>query len=65
MYMVFVIQGGEISEHSFICPSSRVCKQLWKSCVEHHSFFRLTESKLVEEINRSNLFKLGSKYRYR
>uniref|UniRef100_A0A915E1P5 FERM domain-containing protein n=1 Tax=Ditylenchus dipsaci TaxID=166011 RepID=A0A915E1P5_9BILA len=54
--------GEEVdTELSFnaICPQN--CKILWKSCIEHHTFFRLIAPPIVP--NKS-LFNLGSKFRY-
>jgi band 4.1-like protein 1/2/3 len=40
----------------------RAAKKLWKSCVEHHTFFRLMSP---EPANKAGIFpRLGSKYRY-
>lgn len=41
--------------------SYRSCKNLWKSCVEHHTFFRLH---VPRPPSRRLLFSLGSKFRY-
>ncbi|XP_054932214.2 tyrosine-protein phosphatase non-receptor type 4 isoform X4 [Dermacentor andersoni] len=41
--------------------SYRSCKNLWKSCVEHHTFFRLN---LPRPTTKRFLFSLGSKFRY-
>ncbi|XP_023229327.1 tyrosine-protein phosphatase non-receptor type 4 isoform X1 [Centruroides vittatus] len=41
--------------------SYRSCKNLWKSCVEHHTFFRLH---IPRPPTRRLLFSLGSKFRY-
>ncbi|XP_035687949.1 tyrosine-protein phosphatase non-receptor type 4-like isoform X16 [Branchiostoma floridae] len=49
----------------FNLANYRACKNLWKSCVEHHTFFRLDTPKLPSRRNMLTLFKLGSKYRYR
>ncbi|KAG9331014.1 hypothetical protein JZ751_020437 [Albula glossodonta] len=37
---------GESKDHTvaFIMPSYRACKNLWKSCVEHHTFFQVKRS---------------------
>uniref|UniRef100_A0A8C1ZHN1 Protein 4.1 n=1 Tax=Cyprinus carpio TaxID=7962 RepID=A0A8C1ZHN1_CYPCA len=43
---------------SFSLASYRACKQLWKCCVEHHSFFRLQDTKT------KRLLTLGSRFRY-
>ncbi|CAH1238467.1 PTPN4 [Branchiostoma lanceolatum] len=48
----------------FNLANYRACKNLWKSCVEHHTFFRLDTPKLPSRRNMLTLFKLGSKYRY-
>ncbi|XP_041483014.1 FERM, ARHGEF and pleckstrin domain-containing protein 1-like isoform X1 [Lytechinus variegatus] len=38
------------------------CKQFWKSCVEHHAFFRLTQIKYPR--SRRRLLSRGSTFRY-
>ncbi|XP_061186058.1 tyrosine-protein phosphatase non-receptor type 4-like isoform X3 [Saccostrea echinata] len=40
--------------------SYRSCKNLWKSCVEHHTFFRL----YVPNPPSKKIFSMGSKFRY-
>ena len=45
----------------FNLASYRSCKNLWKSAVEHHSFFRLHSPKVAP---RRFLLNLGSKFRY-
>ncbi|CAC5387592.1 PTPN4 [Mytilus coruscus] len=45
----------------FNMNSYRSCKNLWKSCVEHHTFFRL----YVPNPPSKKVFSLGSKFRYR
>ncbi|VDI68836.1 tyrosine-protein phosphatase non-receptor type 4 [Mytilus galloprovincialis] len=44
----------------FNMNSYRSCKNLWKSCVEHHTFFRL----YVPNPPSKKVFSLGSKFRY-
>ncbi|XP_070565918.1 tyrosine-protein phosphatase non-receptor type 4-like isoform X4 [Ptychodera flava] len=55
---------SDTREHviGFNMGSYRSCKNLWKSCVEHHTFFRLTEPKPSNK--RKMLFQLGSKFRF-
>jgi tyrosine-protein phosphatase non-receptor type 4 len=45
----------------FNLASYRSCKNLWKSAVEHHSFFRLHSPKVPP---KRFLLNLGSKFRY-
>lgn len=45
----------------FNMVSYRSCKNLWKSCVEHHTFFRL----YVPNPPSKKIFSMGSKFRYR
>ncbi|KAH9513354.1 Tyrosine-protein phosphatase non-receptor type 4 [Bulinus truncatus] len=45
----------------FNMVSYRSCKNLWKSCVEHHTFFRLHHPNPPAK----KLFTMGSKFRYR
>ena len=47
----------------FKLPNRRAAKKLWETCVEHHTFFRLTAP---EPTNlKSTLFpRFGSKFRY-
>ncbi|XP_063143610.1 protein 4.1 isoform X5 [Rattus norvegicus] len=59
------IRPGE-QEHyestiGFKLPSYRAAKKLWKVCVEHHTFFRLTST---DTLPKSKFLALGSKFRY-
>uniref|UniRef100_A0A8C5LWC8 Protein 4.1 n=1 Tax=Leptobrachium leishanense TaxID=445787 RepID=A0A8C5LWC8_9ANUR len=45
----------------FKLPSYRAAKNLWKVCVEHHTFFRLSST---EAIPKHRFLSLGSKFRY-
>lgn len=42
----------------------RVCKNLWKACVEHHTFFRLETPIPPQKNFFAHYFTLGSKFRY-
>ncbi|KAK3543610.1 hypothetical protein QTP70_025020 [Hemibagrus guttatus] len=42
----------------------RSCKNLWKTCVEHHTFFRLDQPVPPQKNFFSHYFSLGSKFRY-
>uniref|UniRef100_A0A672NVP0 protein-tyrosine-phosphatase n=1 Tax=Sinocyclocheilus grahami TaxID=75366 RepID=A0A672NVP0_SINGR len=42
----------------------RACKNLWKACVEHHTFFRLERPVPPERNLFLHYFTLGSKFRY-
>ncbi|GMS87362.1 hypothetical protein PENTCL1PPCAC_9537, partial [Pristionchus entomophagus] len=46
---------------TFHCFSSPACKALWKSCVEHHTFFRLIAPPVKPP---KGIFNLGSRFRY-
>ncbi|KAI1703464.1 FERM central domain-containing protein [Ditylenchus destructor] len=49
------------TELSFNALSPQNCKMLWKSCIEHHTFFRLIAPPALPN---KKLFHLGSKFRY-
>ncbi|XP_027622524.1 protein 4.1 [Tupaia chinensis] len=59
------IRPGEQEQYEstigFKLPSYRAAKKLWKVCVEHHTFFRLTST---DTIPKSRFLALGSKFRY-
>lgn len=42
----------------------RACKNLWKACVEHHTFFRLDRPVPLQKNFFAHYFSLGSKFRY-
>ncbi|KAI4904966.1 hypothetical protein NFI96_018647 [Prochilodus magdalenae] len=42
----------------------RACKNLWKTCVEHHTFFRLDQPVPPQKNFFAHYFSLGSKFRY-
>ncbi|KAL6472360.1 hypothetical protein MHYP_G00185480 [Metynnis hypsauchen] len=61
------VLGKDGSETSFFfeAPSKTACKNLWKCCVEHHTFFRMPENDsnaLTRKL--SKLGSLGSRHRY-
>ncbi|XP_078728798.1 protein 4.1-like isoform X3 [Lampetra fluviatilis] len=45
----------------FKLPSHRAAKRLWKTCVEHHTFFRMA---VPEPTRRARFMSLGSRFRY-
>lgn len=60
------IRPGEFEQYEatigFKLLNHRAAKKLWKSCVEHHTFFRLMTP---EPATKTSLFpRFGSKYRY-
>ncbi|KAI4468180.1 4.1 g protein [Holotrichia oblita] len=60
------IRPGEFEQFEstigFKLANHRAAKKLWKTCVEHHTFFRLMSP---EANQKSSLFpRLGSKFRY-
>ncbi|RXN29016.1 tyrosine- phosphatase non-receptor type 4-like protein [Labeo rohita] len=42
----------------------RACKNLWKACVEHHTFFRLDRPVPPQKNFFAHYFNLGSRFRY-
>ncbi|XP_029112602.1 tyrosine-protein phosphatase non-receptor type 4-like isoform X1 [Scleropages formosus] len=48
----------------FNMASYRTCKNLWKACVEHHTFFRLDQPMPPQKNFFAHYFTLGSKFRY-
>lgn len=60
------IRPGEFEQYEstigFKLENHRAAKKLWKSCVEHHTFFRLMTP---EPAPKTGIFpRFGSKYRY-
>ncbi|XP_064825639.1 tyrosine-protein phosphatase non-receptor type 4-like isoform X2 [Oncorhynchus masou masou] len=49
---------------AFNMVNYRACKNLWKDCVEHHTFFRLDRPLPPQKNFFAHVFQLGSKYRY-
>uniref|UniRef100_A0A673IHG9 Erythrocyte membrane protein band 4.1-like 4A n=1 Tax=Sinocyclocheilus rhinocerous TaxID=307959 RepID=A0A673IHG9_9TELE len=59
--------GRDCNETSFFfdTPSKTACKNLWKCCVEHHTFFRMPENESNSLTRKLSKFSsLGSKHRY-
>uniref|UniRef100_A0A671LYD1 Band 4.1-like protein 4 n=1 Tax=Sinocyclocheilus anshuiensis TaxID=1608454 RepID=A0A671LYD1_9TELE len=59
--------GRDCNETSFFfdAPSKTACKNLWKCCVEHHTFFRMPENESNSLTRKLSKFSsLGSKHRY-
>ncbi|KAI5094584.1 band 4.1-like protein 2, partial [Silurus meridionalis] len=59
------IRPGEAEQFEstvgFKLPNYRAAKRVWKVCVEHHTFFRLSDPELP---TKSKFLTLGSKFRY-
>ncbi|XP_060604244.1 band 4.1-like protein 3 [Ruditapes philippinarum] len=60
------IRPGEFEPHertiSFRCDSHKLAKRLWKTCVEHHAFFRL---KTADAPSNDTLFpRFNTRFRY-
>ncbi|KAH8040265.1 hypothetical protein HPB51_009813 [Rhipicephalus microplus] len=51
------------STYGFELATKQACKHLWKCCVDHHSFFRLTQT--TENAIASKCFGWGGKFRVR
>ncbi|CAG7818039.1 unnamed protein product, partial [Allacma fusca] len=65
----FIQLRRELSEEydtllMFDCWSYRSCKKLWKSCVEHHAFFRLSAPPPPNRRPALLFLALGSRFRY-
>ncbi|XP_059395048.1 band 4.1-like protein 4 isoform X1 [Carassius carassius] len=61
------VMGRDCNETSFFfdAPSKTACKNLWKCCVEHHTFFRMPENESNPLTRKLSKFSsLGSKHRY-
>ncbi|VDM52984.1 unnamed protein product, partial [Angiostrongylus costaricensis] len=58
--------NGQVQLHTFVfnLASHKACKHLWKCAIEHHTFFRLKTRSCVKH-SRSQLFRLGSTFKYR
>ncbi|XP_037378089.1 FERM, ARHGEF and pleckstrin domain-containing protein 2 [Talpa occidentalis] len=56
------VQGPHQDTLEFLLGSRDACKNFWKACVEHHSFFRLCEQ--PQPRARVVLFSRGSSFRY-
>lgn len=61
------IRPGEFDHYEstigFKLPKTRAAKHLWKTCVEHHTFFRLMSPEEPAK-HRNILPRFGSKFRY-
>lgn len=61
------VLGRDCNETSFFfdAASKTACKNLWKCCVEHHTFFRMPENESNSLTRKLSKFSsLGSKHRY-
>ncbi|XP_041665020.1 protein 4.1 isoform X4 [Cheilinus undulatus] len=60
------IRPSEVEQYEsaigFKLPNYKAAKKLWKVCVEHHTFFRLTSTEMATTPRR--FLALGSKFRY-
>uniref|UniRef100_A0A8P4GBK2 Protein 4.1 n=1 Tax=Dicentrarchus labrax TaxID=13489 RepID=A0A8P4GBK2_DICLA len=60
------IRPSEVEQYEsaigFKLPNYKAAKKLWKVCVEHHTFFRLTSTEMATTPRK--FLALGSKFRY-
>uniref|UniRef100_A0A3Q3WF90 Protein 4.1 n=1 Tax=Mola mola TaxID=94237 RepID=A0A3Q3WF90_MOLML len=60
------IRPSEVEQYEsaigFNLPNYKAAKKLWKVCVEHHTFFRLTSTEMATTPRK--FLALGSKFRY-
>ncbi|XP_044026496.1 protein 4.1 isoform X4 [Siniperca chuatsi] len=60
------IRPSEVEQYEsaigFKLPNYKAAKKLWKVCVEHHTFFRLTSTEMATTPKK--FLALGSKFRY-
>lgn len=58
--------SGQVQLHTFVfnLASHKACKHLWKCAIEHHTFFRL-KFHHSRQRKTSQLFRLGSTFKYR
>ena len=64
-FHLFIFQSEEYDTLLlFDCWSHRSCKRLWKSCVEHHAFFRLSAPPPPNRRPTLLFLTLGSRFRY-
>lgn len=59
IYLLKILIDTELSFNAILAAN---CKMLWKSAIEHHTFFRLIAPPVLPH---RSLFHLGSKFRYR
>jgi hypothetical protein len=63
-YKLLLCLQNDENTYAFECSNKNACKHLWKCCVEHHAFFRLTTASKSYS-SSGKILSLGSKYRYR
>ncbi|KAG1677291.1 Band 4.1-like protein 4 [Nymphon striatum] len=54
-------KSNDENTYGFELPTKQACKHLWKCCVEHHTFFRLTQVRELPQ-QRPKLFHMGSNH---
>lgn len=57
-------KANDETTFTFLLPSRQSSEYLWRCCVEHHAFFRLTQVKENSVNPMHQLFRLGSSHRY-
>ncbi|XP_076356154.1 band 4.1-like protein 4 isoform X2 [Tachypleus tridentatus] len=64
-YFILRVRDKDTGEstYGYELPSKQACKHLWKCCVEHHAFFRLTQFREVPG-NSRKVFGLNSRFHF-